>query len=174
MQNRKKRSKKGKIASDVMEGCLEVFAELFVYAAAFALGSLLFILFPEVEISDTTAELAMFLGVIFAFILVGIAIVIIYLIKKKRGRKTLNFIYKALKRKYDLSTVTLTRKMHGEYTDVFIIKGKSEDGKFELYRDGEELVFSPDSSEEIRITKADDAIMLIEEFMSGSQQRENK
>jgi hypothetical protein len=63
--------------------------------------------------------------------------------------------------------------MHGEYTDVYILRGKGECGKFELYRDGEELVFSQDGAQELRTTENDEAIHLIEAFMNSEKEERN-
>ena len=79
--------------------------------------------------------------------------------------KTVNCVYKAIRKKYDIITTALTRKMHEEYTDVYVLSGKSNGKSFELYRDGLDLVFAPIGAKEVRLTTPENAISEIEKFM---------
>ena len=158
--------KKGSWRGALAEGLVELFVELLVMAVLFAAGCLIFLIVPRGKLTDIDGELVMLFGMLVLAIPVAIGIVIFYLIKKKRGRKMVNCVYKTLGKKYDITTTVLTRKMHGEYTDVYILKGKSDNGSFELYRDGLDLVFAPMGAKEIRLTTPEDAIAEIEKFMA--------
>ena len=161
-----KTKKKGSWRGALAEGLIELLVELLMMAVLFAAGCLIFLIVPRGKLTDIDSELVMLCGMLVLAVPVAIGIVIFYLIKKKRGRKMVNCVYKTLGKKYNLTTTVLTRKMHGEYTDVYILKGKSESGSFELYRDGLDLVFAPIDAKEIRLTTPEDAISEIEKFMS--------
>jgi hypothetical protein len=172
---RKKEKKIEEVKSYTLkDGLRDGLAEIGVYLLAFIIGAAFLLVATGGDLPDgIPADFVLLIGMIISIIPAIIVIVTIYVIKKKRGRKRINLIYKTLKSKYNLSTVTLTRKMHGEYTDVYILRGKGECGKFELYRDGEELVFSQDGAQELRTTENDEAIRLIEAFMNSEKEERN-
>ena len=157
----KKKRSKGALAQGASEAILEIILSLLAFVVGFVI-----LLASGVDFYNVDGDLVMLLGVVVSAVPVGIGILIYYIISKRRGRKKVNYIYKTLRKKYDLKTVVLTRKMHGEYTDVYVLKGSSLKGSFELYRDGEELVFAPSTSDEVRLAALDEAIFKIEEFMS--------
>lgn len=164
-ENKEKKPKlswKGQLA----EGFLELFFELVLAAVAIAFGFLILSVYPKEKLANVDAEFVMLIGVIGLIIPVGLIMLVCHIFKKRRSRKMVNCVYKALKHKYELKTVVLTRKLHDEYTDMYVLKGKSSSGSFELYRDGLDLVFSPQGGKEIRLNTTDDAILKIEMFMA--------
>jgi hypothetical protein len=168
MENKETKSRKrpkGSWKFDLMEGLLELVVTLVLTIAAMAVGYLLLSVYPKEKLANIDGELVVLIGTVVLAIPVGLVILICNLIKKKRGRKMVNSVYKALKNKYSLKTVTLTRKLHEEYTDVYILKGESQKGKFELYRDGLDLVFAPEGAGRLMLASVDEAISKIEEFM---------
>ena len=157
----KKQGAKGAFAKGASEAIFEIVLSLLAFVVGFVI-----LLASGVDFYNVDGDLVMLLGVVVSAVPVGIGILIYYIISKRCGRKKVNYIYKTLRKKYDLKTVVLTRKMHGEYTDVYVLKGQSYKGSFELYRDGEELVFAPSASDAARLATVDEAIFKIEEFMS--------
>ncbi len=90
--------------------------------------------------------------------------------------KELTFIYEKLKSKHDL-TLTNTFALNEGYTiDVPVIRGKSDDGRFDLYKEGDMFVFSVEFYNKTGEEKyshghpynVNDAIKYIEKFMSGN------
>ena len=160
-----KKREKGRLCGALAEGILELLVELVFMVAAVLFGFLILSVYPKEKLANVDGEFVMVIGMIGLMVPVGLIILACYLIKKKRGRKMVNSVYKALKGKYDLKTVTLTRKLHEEYTDVYVLKGNSENGSFELYRDGLDLVFAPMGGGKSRLNTVEDAIYEIEKFM---------
>lgn len=160
-----KKREKGRLRGALAEGVLELLVELVFMVAAVLFGFLILSVYPKEKLANVDGEFVMVIGMIGLMVPVGLIILACYLIKKKRGRKMVNSVYKALKNKYSLKTVTLTRKLHEEYTDVYILKGESQKGKFELYRDGLDLVFAPEGAGRLMLASVDEAIAKIEEFM---------
>jgi hypothetical protein len=168
MENKETESRKrpkGSWKFDLMEGLLELAVALVLTIAALAVGYLLLSVYPKEKLANIDGEVVILFGTVVLAIPASLVMLICHLIKKKRGRKMVKSVYKALKGKYDLKTVTLTRKLHEEYTDVYVLKGKSENGSFELYRDGLDLVFAPMGERESRLNTVEDAIYEIEKFM---------
>ena len=160
-----KKREKGRLCGALAEGILELLVELVFMVVAVLFGFLILSVYPKEKLANVDGEFVMVIGMIGLMVPVGLIILACYLIKKKRGRKMVNSVYKALKGKYDLKTVTLTRKLHEEYTDVYVLKGKSENGSFELYRDGFDLVFAPEGAGRLILASVDEAIAKIEGFM---------
>lgn len=160
-----KKREKGRLSGALAEGVLELLVELVFMVVALFFGFLILSVYPKEKLANVDGELVMLIGMIGLIVPIGLIILACYLIKKKRGRKMVKSVYKTLKGKYDLKTVTLTRKLHEEYTDVYVLKGKSENGSFELYRDGLDLVFAPMGERESRLNTVEDAISEIEKFM---------
>lgn len=152
--------------ADLAEGLIELIVTLVLGAVALAVGFLILSVYPKEKLANVDAEFVMLIGVIGLIIPVGLIMLVCHIFKKRRSRKMVNCVYKALKNKYELKTVVLTRKLHDEYTDVYVLKGKNSSGSFELYRDGLDLVFSPQGGKEIRLNTTDDAILKIEMFMA--------
>ena len=165
MKSENKKEKRQSVKGAIAEGALELLVELLMALLAFGLGMLVLSAYPRERLMNLDGEIILAIGMALLAIPVGIGFVIAYIIAKKRGRKKVNVVYKALKKKYELTTVTLTRKMHGEYTDVYILRGKGSRGGFELYRDGLDLVFLSDGEKEKRLDTPEDAIAEIERFM---------
>ena len=157
---------KGSWKGDLMEGLLELIVTLVLGGVALGVGFLILSVYPSERLANVDAEFIILIGAIGLIIPVGIIMIICYFVKKKRGRKMVNLVYKALGKKYGLTRVTLTRKLHDEYTDVYVLKGKTENGSFELYRDGLDLVLAPTAEKEMRLTTSEDAIAEIEKLMA--------
>ena len=170
----KERKQKDANAYTWKDGLLEGLAEILVYLIAFAIGAVFLLLVSKGNIpGDIPADFILLIGFILSIIPAIIVIFVVYLVKKSLGRKKIKYIYKTLKSQYNVSTVVLTRKMHGEYKDVYILRGKSQKGSFELYRDGEKLVFTAIGVEEMRLDTVDEAISEIEKFMSENKEEKN-
>ena len=142
-ENRSTERKKGAWRWELAEALIEGLVELGILAILAVVGCLVLNVFPREKWPDSS-EFIMMLGGVVLVPFVGIGILIAYIITKKRRRKPINLVYKALKDRYELKRVTLTRKLHDEYTDVYVLKGKTAGGNFELYRDGLDLVFAPE------------------------------
>ena len=162
-ENRSTERKKGAWRWELAEALIEGLVELGVLAILAVVGCLVLNVFPREKWPDSS-EFIMMLGGVVLVPIVGIGILIAYIITKKRRRKPITLVYKALKNKCELKTVTLTRKLHDEYTDVYVLKGKTAGGNFELYRDGLDLVFTPESEKTVRLSTPDEAIAAIEKF----------
>ena len=160
--------KKKKVSwkSELAEALIELVVSLVLMAVVAVVGFLILSVYPKEKLAKVDVEFFMLIGSIGLIIPVGVIMLVCHIIKKKRGRKMVNCVYKALKGRYDLTRVTLTRKLHDEYTDVYVLKGKSESGSFELYRDGLDLVFALEGEKGKRLTTPEDAIAEIEKFMS--------
>ena len=161
--------KKKKVSwkSELAEALIELVVSLVFMAVVAVVGFLILSVYPKEKLAKVDVEFFMLIGSIGLIIPVGVIMLVCHIIKKKRGRKMVNCVYKALKGRYDLTRVTLTRKLHDEYTDVYVLKGKSESGSFELYRDGLDLVFAPIGERESRFNTVEDAIYEIEKFMES-------
>lgn len=170
-ENRSTERKKGAWRWELAGALIEGLAELGVSAAFLAIlavvGCLVLNLYPREKWPDSS-EFIMIIGGVVLVPIVSIGILIAYIITKKRRHKPINLVYKALKGRYDLKRVTLTRKLHEEYTDVYVLKGKTAGGNFELYRDGLDLVFAPESGKTVRLSTPDEAIASIEEFAQNT------
>ena len=166
-ENRSTERKKGAWRWELAEALIEGLVELGILAILAVVGCLVLNVFPREKWPDSS-EFIMMLGGVVLVPIVGIGILIAYIITKKRRRKPINLVYKALKDRYELKRVTLTRKLHDEYTDVYVLKGKTAGGNFELYRDGLDLVFAPESSKTVRLSTPDEAIASIEEFAQNT------
>ena len=142
-ENRSTERKKGAWRWELAEALIEGLVELGILAILAVVGCLVLNVFPREKWPDSS-EFIMMLGGVVLVPIVGIGILIAYIITKKRRQKPINLVYKALKDRYELKRVTLTRKLHDEYTDVYVLKGKTAGGNFELYRDGLDLVFAPE------------------------------
>ena len=142
-ENRSTERKKGAWRWELAEALIEGLVELGILAILAVVGCLVLNVFPREKWPDSS-EFIMMLGGVVLVPFVGIGILIAYIITKKRRQKPINLVYKALKDRYELKRVTLTRKLHDEYTDVYVLKGKTAGGNFELYRDGLDLVFAPE------------------------------
>ena len=166
-ENRSTERKKGAWRWELAEALIEGLVELGVLAILAVVGCLVLNAFPREKWPDSS-ELIMILGGVVLVPIVGIGILIAYIITKKRRRKPINLVYKALKDRYELKRVTLTRKLHDEYTDMYVLKGKTAGGNFELYRDGLDLVFAPESEKTVRLSTPDEAIAAIEKFAQNT------
>lgn len=112
MENKETKSRKrpkGSWKFDLMEGLLELVVTLVLTIAAMAVGYLLLSVYPKEKLANIDGELVVLIGTVVLAIPVGLVMLICHLIKKKRGRKMVNSVYKALKNKYSLKTVTLTQ-----------------------------------------------------------------
>ena len=166
-ENRSTERKKGAWRWELAEALIEGLVELGILAILAVVGFLVLNVFPREKWPDSS-EFIMMLGGVVLVPIVGIGILIAYIITKKRRRKPINLVYKALKDRYELKRVTLTRKLHDEYTDVYVLKGKTAGGNFELYRDGLDLVFAPGSGKTVRLSTPDEAIASIEKFAQNT------
>ena len=166
-ENRSTERKKGAWRWELAEALIEGLVELGVLAILAVVGCLVLNVFPREKWPDSS-EFIMMLGGVVLVPIVGIGILIAYIITKKRRHKPINLVYKALKGRYELKRVTLTRKLHDEYTDVYVLKGKTAGGNFELYRDGLDLVFAPESGKTVRLSTPDEAIAVIEKFAQNT------
>ena len=166
-ENRSTERKKGAWRWELAEALIEGLVELGILAILAVVGCLVLNVFPREKWPDSS-EFIMMLGGVVLVPIVGIGILIAYIITKKRRQKPINLVYKALKDRYELKRVTLTRKLHDEYTDVYVLKGKTAGGNFELYRDGLDLVFAPESGKTVRLSTPDEAIASIEEFAQNT------
>ena len=170
-ENRSTERKKGAWRWELAQALIEGLVELGVSAAFLAIlavvGCLVLNVYPREKWPDSS-EFIMILGGVVIAPIVGIGILIAYIITKKRRHKPINLVYKALKGRYELKRVTLTRKLHDEYTDVYVLKGKTACGNFELYRDGLDLVFAPESEKTVRLSTPDEAIAAIEKFAQNT------
>ena len=166
-ENRSTERKKGAWRWELAEALIEGLVELGILAILAVVGFLVLNVFPREKWPDSS-EFIMMLGGVVLVPIVGIGILIAYIITKKRRRKPINLVYKALTDRYELKRVTLTRKLHDEYTDVYVLKGKTAGGNFELYRDGLDLVFAPESGKTVRLSTPDEAIASIEKFAQNT------
>ena len=166
-ENRSTERKKGAWRWELAEALIEGLVELGILAILAVVGCLVLNVFPREKWPDSS-EFIMMLGGVVLVPIVGIGILIAYIITKKRRQKPINLVYKALKDRYELKRVTLTRKLHDEYTEVYVLKGKTAGGNFELYRDGLDLVFAPESGKTVRLSTPDEAIASIEEFAQNT------
>ena len=166
-ENRSTERKKGAWRWELAEALIEGLVELGILAILAVVGCLVLNVFPREKWPDSS-EFIMMLGGVVLVPIVGIGILIAYIITKKRRRKPINLVYKALKDRYELKRVTLTRKLHDEYTEVYVLKGKTAGGNFELYRDGLDLVFAPESGKTVRLSTPDEAIASIEKFAQNT------
>ena len=144
--------------------------------SSIAIGLGIALLFPHEKIEDVPAELFFLLGGIILFSVIGIVTLMFYIVKRKKETKDIRFIYNSLKDNYNLMLMTVTRNVNGEMLDILIIKGKSSEGKFELFKDGQAFNFSIEyfakSGEEkyslLHPYDVNDAIGCIEKFMLGT------
>ena len=166
-ENRSTERKKGAWRWELAEALIEGLVELGILAILAVVGCLVLNVFPREKWPDSS-EFIMMLGGVVLVPIVGIGILIAYIITKKRRQKPINLVYKALKDRYELKRVTLTRKLHDEYTEVYVLKGKTAGGNFELYRDGLDLVFAPESGKTVRLSTPDEAIASIEKFAQNT------
>ena len=152
--------------------------ELAVCMSALALGFVILLLLSggDLEgISSEVIEIFMLVGMIALAIVCGFVFLIIHIVKSRRRSKDVRTIYKRLRDRYKLSLMTVTRKVNGEMTDIPIIRGRSDKGRFEVYKEGDVYIFSADytahftEDKHIRpeLKSVDDAVICIEEFMTS-------
>ena len=153
---------------------LEGFFEIGMYFIVFGIAFLLVILIPSNLIQDVPFEIFMIIAFfIFAF-MVGIILSVIHIVKTRNKTKELKWIQNHFKGKYDLVLMTLTKKFTNE--DVYLLRGRTPDGKFDLCKETDGFLFLTEYSfgpiEEItkqfQLQSIDEAILYIENFMQGN------
>ena len=90
--------------------------------------------------------------------------------------KDLKFIYKCLKDDYNLTLITVSRNVNGKTVDIPIIKAKTSEVSFELFKDGQAFSFSiehfgryaEERYSKVCVNDIDGAIEKIKERMSGA------
>ena len=149
-------------------------AEIIITFAAMGIGFSIAFLLPREAIKSIPAELFFALGGIILFTVIGIVLLIVHLIKEKKETKDLQFICNELKNRYKLTLMKITKNEDGEMLDIFVIRGKSSKGKFELFKEGEIFNFSVEyfhKGEKERYAHefpkdVNESISCIEKFMS--------
>ncbi len=143
--------------------------ELAFWLLVFCISVLLVFLVPSEIRKNIPIELFELFWVLSFIISVSVIYFIIHIVKTKIKAKDLRYIHKSFEGKYDLELTTVTRKIDG--TDILLIRGKNESGKFELYKDKDSFVFSTEydsiPAEKIYPKNKDEAMRYIEKFMQG-------
>ena len=109
---------------------------------------------------------------IFAVIL-GIILTVIHIVKTKNKTKELKWIQNHFKGKYDLVLMTLTKKFTDE--DIYLLRGRTEAGKFDLCKENDGFLFLTEYScgpieertQQFQLQSIDETILYIENFMQG-------
>ena len=140
--------------------------ELAFWLLVSCIAVLLTFLVPSEIRKNIPFELFLGLSFIISF---SVIYFIIHIVKTKIKAKDLRSIHKSFEEKHDLELTTVTRKIDG--TDIILIRGKNESGKFELYKDKDSFVFSTEydsiPAEKIYPKNKDEAMRYIEKFMQG-------
>ncbi len=165
----KKDEKPSRWKEELLSGLGEI---IFMLCAALVTAGVM-MLFPYELVKDVFDVFFFFICIIL-IVIIGAVIFIVDIVRKRKKNKDIRFIYKTLKDKYKLVMMTLTRRVDEEMVDVVVIRGKSSDGKFELFKLGNEFHFVveyfTDSREGISpstsLSDINEAIECIEKFMS--------
>ena len=166
--SKKKKTQKSEWKNALLDGL----GELLVYFLAFAIGFGIILLLPNDIGRNLDPEFVGFIGIIVLITAVVLIAVPIHIFLKNRKMKEFKFIYNSLKNKYDLTLLTTTK----DDTEIPTIRGKAQNGRFELYKIYKNkscFVFSAEYSdtceenkyEKIHLQTGDDAKKQIEIFM---------
>ena len=176
MKNKRAPKKAGYTIKDFFA---EFFGELFVYALAFAIGIGVMALFPYEKLKNVPFEFFMFLGLMILILIVSL-VILAWLsarhLKQRRQSKDIRFIYKELKKQYNLIFMNITKIVDEKMVNSPTIRGKNAEGKFDLFKENDKFVFSIQYNTNYSEKEGfcaypcdvNEAIELIKTFMSGN------
>ncbi len=175
MKNKKEKSESKATFKDAL---LELGLEIAIGLVTFVVGAVILNLISP-DLLDGELDFVMFFGMIVLVAVSCFVAIPIWLIKKHRKPKDIKRIYKLLTQKYALELVMRNKKIDGVYKELYVIKGHSDEGMFELYKNGDGYIFTVEYfrlpvDEKIKteslLTEAD-AIECIEKFMEKKSEK---
>ena len=170
----KRGTKKERQQATWKDALLEGIVEIGMYVIVVGIAFLLAILIPSEFIQDVPFEIFMVIAFIIFVFIVGIILTVIHIVKAKNKTKELKWIQNHFKGKYDLVLMTLTKKFTNE--DVYLLRGRTPDGKFDLCKETDGFLFLTEYSfgpieertQQFQLQSTDEAILYIEHFMQGN------
>lgn len=152
------------------DGLLEGLAEFGIYIIIGGIAFLLMILIPSELTQDVPVEIFMAIAFIIFVFIFGIVLSVVHIVKTKE----LKWIQNHFKGKYDLVLMTSTKKFTNE--DVYLLCGRTQDGKFNLRKEADGFLFLTEYSfgpieertQPFHLQSTDEAILYIEHFMQGN------
>ena len=138
----KNKSEKASKRSVIWNSIAEAFVELLFYIVAFAAGALVFILLSAFDVAIDSPELIMLVGMIVILCIACLVAIPVYLIKNHIKMKDFKRLHKELRKKHDIRLVIRNKKLSGVRREIPVIKGSNGKGMFELYKDGDNFIFT--------------------------------
>ena len=149
---------------------LEGLAEFGIYIIIGGIAFLLMFLIPSELTQDVPFEIFMIIAFIIFVFIFGIVLSVVHIVKTKE----LKWIQNHFKGKYDLVLMTSTKKFTNE--DVYLLCGRTQDGKFNLRKEADGFLFLTEYSfgpieertQPFHLQSTDEALLYIEHFMQGN------
>lgn len=156
---------------------LEILVPLAMGFVIFCIAAFLVCLFPSdirKDITDDVFDIFMMIASFIFIFIFGIVFWIVQTAKARKKTKNLKWIQNHFKGKYHLVLMMVTKKFTNE--DLHLLRGRTEAGKFDLYKENDGFLFVAEYSsgpiekrtQQFQLQNIDEAILYIENFMRGN------